>query len=119
MPEKDERAEVEPQIGVPPLSKRSKKYIENLFKRAAKDIKLRETLLNDPEKVLARAPLTQFEKDVLSSMKRVPLEQWGVDIRPIRAILRDNGSKLSAYSAFGAGLSRIEGLTDKPPAKKP
>jgi hypothetical protein len=52
-------------------------------------------MVSDPGRALADTDLTEGEKHMLSSMRRVALEEWGVDVRKYRAFLRDNGYKPS------------------------
>lgn len=79
--------------GVSNLSRASKSRVESVLMRAAQDINFREMLLTNPTKALESTDLTQEEIEVLSSMQRVKLEEWGVDVRRFRAWMRDNGNK--------------------------
>ncbi|MEO8383583.1 MAG: hypothetical protein ABI779_28250 [Acidobacteriota bacterium] len=63
--------------------------------RAAEDIQYRERLLADPEALLEETGFSEAEREVVGSLRRVALEEWGVDVRRFRAFLRDNGNKLT------------------------
>lgn len=78
---------------VPQLDDHAKQRVEAVLSRAAEDIAFRELLLADPEAALNDCDLTDEEKMALSSMRRVALEEWGVDVRRFRAFLMDNGNK--------------------------
>lgn len=82
---------------VEPLTPESKKTIEELLERASNDLTFREQLLNKPDDALSSTSLSQSDKEVLSLMRRVALEEWGVDVQKYRAFLRDNGAKMTAY----------------------
>lgn len=71
----------------------SKRRVEAVLARAAEDIEFRELLFADPEAALKDSDLTDDEKAALSPMRRVALEEWGVDVRRFRAFLMDNGAK--------------------------
>lgn len=81
---------------VTPLTTEGKKRIESILERAVKDIEFRELLLADPNAALQNSDLTREEFEVLSSMRRVKLEEWGVDVRRFRAWMRDNGNKIGS-----------------------
>ncbi|MFF5985897.1 Os1348 family NHLP clan protein [Prauserella flavalba] len=78
---------------IPQLDEEAKQRVEAVLSRAAEDIEFRELLLADPEAALKDSDLTDEEKTALSSMRRVALEEWGVDVRRFRAFLMDNGNK--------------------------
>lgn len=78
---------------VPQLNEDAKQRVEAVLTRAAEDIEFRELLLADPEAALKDSNLTDDEKTALSTMRRVALEEWGVDVRRFRAFLMDNGNK--------------------------
>lgn len=78
---------------VPQLDAEAKERVEAVLSRAAEDIEFRELLLADPEAALKDSGLTDDEKTALSTMRRVALEEWGVDVRRFRAFLMDNGNK--------------------------
>lgn len=78
---------------VPQLDAEAKQRVEAVLSRAAEDIEFRELLLADPEAALKDSDLTEDEKTALSTMRRVALEEWGVDVRRFRAFLMDNGNK--------------------------
>lgn len=79
---------------VPDLTPEAKQRIESILERASADIRFREELLRDPQAALASSDLTSEEVRILSSLKRVALEEWGIDVRRFRAFLRDNGFKI-------------------------
>ncbi|WP_367319773.1 hypothetical protein [Streptomyces sp. HUAS ZL42] len=74
-----------------PLTAEGKQRIEGILARAAEDIEFREALLLSPETALSDTELTESERELLATMKRVALEEWGVDVRKFRAFLMDNG----------------------------
>jgi hypothetical protein len=76
------------------LTPEGKRRVEALLSRAAEDIRFRELLLEDPEMALADTDLTEQERRTLSTMRRVALEEWGVDVRRFRSFLMDNGNKV-------------------------
>jgi hypothetical protein len=78
---------------VPQLDAEARRRVEAVLSRAAEDIEFRELLLADPEAALKDSDLTDDEKTALSTMRRVALEEWGVDVRRFRAFLMDNGNK--------------------------
>lgn len=78
---------------VPQLDDAAKQRVEAVLTRAAEDIAFREQLLADPQAALADTDLTAEERQALATMRRVALEEWGVDVRRYRAFLMDNGTK--------------------------
>ena len=89
------------------LSDRDKAAIQELLDKAADDIELREALLRDPELVLNPAvdrlrakgpqvPLSPAALTLLFSLRRVALEEAGIDVRASRVFLRDNGTSSSS-----------------------
>jgi len=82
--------------GVPELSEDSKKRVEAVLDRAATDIVYREQLLSDPVSALKTTDLNPDEIKMLSDLRRVKLEEWGLDVRKYRAFTRDNGAKVRA-----------------------
>lgn len=78
---------------VPHLDEDAKQRVEAVLSRAAEEIEFRELLLADPDAALEETDLTDDEKVAMSSMRRVALEEWGVDVRRYRAFLMDNGNK--------------------------
>lgn len=80
------------------LNEESKKRIESVLDRAAKDIKFRDSLLADTDAALKEFDLTDRERKIVASMRRVGLEEWGIDVRPFRAFLRDNGASIDLLS---------------------
>ena len=83
-----------PTITVPVLSTEAKQVIQTVLRRAAEDIEFRTLLLEDPMAALADTELTECEKLAFATMKRVGLEEWGIDVRRFRAFLRDNGNSI-------------------------
>ncbi len=81
-------------VRVQELTKERKQSIEGILTRAISDIEFRELLLSAPYEALSDSGLTGEEIEILSSMKRVKLEEWGIDVRRFRAWLRDNGNKI-------------------------
>ncbi len=61
--------------------------------RAAIDITFRQKLLDSPYETLAELGLPEHEANLLAPMRRVALEEYGVDVRRFRPFLRDNGAK--------------------------
>lgn len=89
------------------LSEQSKSRIEALLKRAADDISFREELLKNTDAALAKTGLSEEEKNAVKHLRRVSLEELGVDVRPFRAVLRDNGAKMTAL-AFAIKATKAE-----------
>lgn len=81
-------------LHVKPLTSEGKIRVENILQQAAKDIKFRELLTENPKEAL-NSGLTEEEISVISTMRRVALEEWGIDVRPFRGFLRDNGFKIT------------------------
>lgn len=79
---------------IAPITPESKERVEEILTKAAQDISFREALLEDPESTLESYDLSPDEKFALSTMKRVALEEWGIDVRNYRAFLMDNGYKM-------------------------
>lgn len=82
-------------IQAPTLKPETKQIIEQLLAKACTDIQFRELLLRKPESALADSGLSVEEIGVLTTMKRVALEEWGIDVRRFRSFLRDNGNKIT------------------------
>jgi hypothetical protein len=81
------------------VSPRGKERIQQFLNRAAEDIEFRELLLRDPVKLLSDAKVTggekllsEYDKVLLFSLRRVALEEAGIDVRAARSFLRDNGN---------------------------
>jgi hypothetical protein len=68
--------------------------VEEILSRACEDIVFRESLLASPETALADSGLSDQALHLLAAMRRVALEEWGIDVRRSRAFLRDNGNKV-------------------------
>ena len=79
----------------PTLTLQTKQAIEAILRRAAEDMDFRRSLMEEPDVALADYDLGEQERALLSDMRRVALEEWGVDVRRFRAFLRDNGNKIS------------------------
>ncbi|MGF1647350.1 MAG: Os1348 family NHLP clan protein [Kineosporiaceae bacterium] len=82
-------------IDVQPLTADGKERVENVLRRAADDIDFRERLMANPTEALKDTDLTPDEATVLATMRRVALEEWGVDVRSFRSFVLDNGNKLT------------------------
>jgi hypothetical protein len=82
-------------IEVTPLTPDGKERVEAVLRRAADDISFRELLLSNPSEALKDTDLTATEADVLAKMRRVALEEWGVDVRSFRSFVLDNGNKVT------------------------
>jgi hypothetical protein len=82
-------------LHVKPLTSEGKIRVETILQQAAKDIKFRELLTENPKEALKNSGLTEEEISVISTMRRVALEEWGIDVRPFRGFLRDNGFKIT------------------------
>lgn len=80
------------------LTEEGKQRIESILNRAANDIEFRDLLLEEPKIALKNTDLTDEEVEVLGSMRRVKLEEWGIDVRRFRAWMRDNGNKVGPRS---------------------
>lgn len=100
----------------------SKERMTRVLMRAAKDPNFRRVLLSSPDKVAGSVKLSQQEHELLAELKRVKLEEWGLDVRRFRAFLRDNGNKVSsldvAILATQKKKSRTASLPKKARAKK-
>jgi hypothetical protein len=92
-------------IQAPTLKSETKQIVEQLLAKACTDIQFRELLLRNPESALADSGLSTAEIGVLTSMKRVALEEWGVDVRRFRSFLRDNGNKITPIAAAQLAVS--------------
>lgn len=82
-------------MNLPKLTTESKTRVEQVLARAAEDIEFRKQLLAEPAAALEGLELSDAEREVFTAMRRVALEEWGVDVRRYRAFLRDNGRKIS------------------------
>lgn len=76
------------------FGKDSQLRIENILSRAATDIVFRNLLLEKPEEALCDSDLTTEERKLVSNLRRVQLEELGLDVRRFRSFLRDNGTKV-------------------------
>jgi len=83
-------------VKAPLLTPDTKAKVEHVLQRALDDVEFREMLLMNPVEALRDVDLGAPEKAILSRMKRVQLEEWGVDMRRYRAVARDNGNKIEA-----------------------
>lgn len=75
------------------LSTEGRARVEAVLRRAAEDIGFREQLLTEPDVALEGVELDAQEREVLTSMRRTALEEWGVDVRRFRTFLMDNGNR--------------------------
>ncbi len=82
-------------MNLPKLTTESKTRVEQILARAANDIEFRKQLLAEPATALEGLELSDAERAVFTTLRRVSLEEWGVDVRRYRAFLRDNGNKIS------------------------
>jgi hypothetical protein len=82
-------------LKVRPITAATKARVEEVLERAATDINFRNLLLRDPSRALCETSLSEAEIEMLASMRRVALEEWGVDVRRFRSFLRDNGTKVT------------------------
>ena len=86
-----------------PLSETEKVIIYDFLERVQEDSLFRDAVLKHPEVVLATSsPNTSYSRllrgnilEVLSKLKRVALEEIGIDVAPYRDTLTDNGNKMS------------------------
>jgi hypothetical protein len=81
---------------VAPLAAEKKAIVEGILERASSDIEFREKLLLNPQEALKDSGLTPEEKEILVSLKKVKLEEWGVDTRRYLMMARDNGNGSAA-----------------------
>lgn len=86
-------------IEVNQLTPEGKERVEAVLSRAASDIEFRDFLLENPVEALKDTNLTEEEQEMVSRMKRVALEEWGVDVRRFRTFLLDNGNKIAMMRA--------------------
>jgi hypothetical protein len=82
-------------IEVTPLTSDGKERVEAVLRRAAEDISFRELLMLNPSEALKDTDLTTDEAEVLASMRRVALEEWGIDVRSFRSFVLDNGNNVT------------------------
>lgn len=73
------------------LTNEARGRVERVLARAVEDIGFREELISNPAEALSGEDLTDEERELLTSMKRVALEEWGIDVRASRTFLMDNG----------------------------
>lgn len=81
---------------IAPLSQETKAKVEEILKRATEDVAFREELIANPDTALSNSDLSDDEKKLVGSLRRVKLEEWGVDVKHYRMVLRDNGNKMSS-----------------------
>lgn len=81
-------------LGIAPLTIEAKARVEAVLARALEDIAFRELLTVNPVLALEDSGLTVDEIKVVSTMRRVALEEWGIDVRKYRTFLLDNGFKI-------------------------
>ena len=87
------------------LTPEAKAAIQEILDKAAEDIEFREALLKDPSSVLDpevspfaanyTPKLGSHGATLLFSMRRVSLEEQGINVRSSRGFLRDNGASSS------------------------
>lgn len=82
-------------INVSELSEDGRVRVEKVLLRAAEDIQFRDLLLANPDEALKDTDLSPDEAKMVARMKRVALEEWGVDVRQFRSFLLDNGNKIA------------------------
>lgn len=95
----------------PQLTDDEKKSLEDVLREAASDPIYRQGLLTDPRKVLLAKGLSETVIETVEHLNRVGMEELGVDVRPLRAFLRDNGN--SSPMAFAIGAFQAEGKDRK------
>jgi hypothetical protein len=83
-------------VEAPLLTPDTKAKVERVLQRALDDVEFRELLTLNPVEALRDVDLGSAEKTILGRMKRVQLEEWGIDMRRYRVMARDNGNKVSA-----------------------
>jgi hypothetical protein len=79
---------------VPTLTPELRTAVEAVLTKAATDVRFREQLQTDPDAALAGAGLPPGVCEFVSQLRRVGLEEWGIDVRRFRSFLRDNGNKV-------------------------
>jgi len=80
---------------VNPIRQETKQVVEEILTRAANEIEFREVLLLNPAEALKDYPLTPEEKEIIASLKKVALEEWGVDTRRHMLAIIDNGNSIT------------------------
>jgi hypothetical protein len=71
------------------MTPEGKQRIEELLDRAVRDIEFRELLLTNPYVALGeKTGLTWDEKTLLFSLRRVALEEAGIDVGSAQSFLR-------------------------------
>lgn len=81
-------------LEVAPLTIEAKARVEAVLARALENIAFRELLTVNPVLALEDSGLTVDEIKVVSTMRHVALEEWGIDVRKDRTFLLDNGFKI-------------------------
>lgn len=87
-----------------PLTETEKVIIYDFLERIQEDPLFREAVNNHPEIVLATSsPNTSYSNllrenilEVLSGLRRVALEEIGIDVSSYRNVVKDNGFKMRA-----------------------
>lgn len=87
---------------IPRLSDLEKQTVEEIFRKAASDPTYRDGLLANPRLALQASGLGEEAIRSLEQMNRVGMEELGVNVRPLRAFLRDNGNGAPMAFAIGA-----------------
>lgn len=76
------------------LTAQTKAIVEEILIRAAKDVTFREELLHSPQEALKNSGLKPEEIEVMAGLKKVKLEEWGIDTRSHLMMVKDNGYKI-------------------------
>jgi hypothetical protein len=69
------------------LAPEARARVEAVLTRAAAEPAFLASLTTDPAGTLAGTPLTADEKALVAGLRRVDLEEVGVDVRPFRHVL--------------------------------
>lgn len=94
-------AAAESSVGIPQLTEQEKERIEGVLRKAAGDVAFREALFSNTRVTLAAEGLSESEITAVERLNRVGMEELGINIRPFRAFMRDNGN--SSPMAFAIG----------------
>lgn len=78
------------------ITPEKKGYMQAIIDRMSEDIEFRMEMTSNPLDALKPyTGLTQKEKEVLGSLRRVALEEMGLNIIGVKKFVADNGFKLS------------------------
>lgn len=80
---------------VSPVAPQTRAVVEEILTRAIDDISFRETLILNPAEALKDYPLSAEEKEIVASLKKAKLEEWGIDTRRHLAVCMDNGNRMT------------------------